>query len=132
MSRDKPWPWPADTQLERVKRLTRAYRDALAEVDPSTALQLDAWAADRGEGWIAADPTTYDDDDLLTLDEVARWAGVRVGTVYQWHWRGLPYVSTPDGERVRMGELKRWERDRRQARLRRRSRSRTGDHPPGG
>lgn len=122
----QPWPWPADTPLERVKRLAKAYRDALVDLGPAMAEFLDEWAVQHGEAWVVGgELADYDDDDLLTFDEVAVWAGVKLPTVYQWHYRGLPVTPTVDGKRVRKGDLVAWERDRRVARLASRN------HPPG-
>jgi hypothetical protein len=119
------WPWPADTPLERARRLLRGYRDALTELAPSTAKRLDDWALEHGEMWVIGAAVTFDDDELLTLQEVADLVGVKTKTVYQWHWRGLRYTSTVDGDRVRMGDLVEWERNRR---LRRRGVN-SGDTP---
>lgn len=112
------WPWPADTSLERARRLARAYRDALARVDGPAAAALDRWAVDHGQPWIAAQEWEYDEDRLYTLAEVAEKCHVVLRTVYQWHQRGLPYVRTADGLRVRAQDLVRWEQERRQRRIR--------------
>lgn len=112
------WPWPADTTLDRSRRLCRAYRDALAELDPDAAAGLDRWAIEHGERWLLAEGTLYEDNDLLTLAEVAETSGVKLRTVYQWHQRGLRYVVTVDGPRVRYADLIAFERNRRLRRLR--------------
>lgn len=59
----------------------------------------------------------YDDDELISCAEVGELCHVKQRTVYVWHGRGLPYVHTVDGIRVRVGDLKRWLRERRQARV---------------
>lgn len=112
------WPWPADTPLDRARRVAQSYRDALRQADPDTADAIDRWAAAHGQRWVLGATWDFDDDRLLTLDEVADIAFVAVTTVYRWHQRGLPYTSTVDGLRVRAGDLVRWQRDRRLARLR--------------
>lgn len=111
------WPWPADTPLDRARRVAQSYRDALRLADPDAADVLDTWAADHGQGWICAATWVYDPDHLMTLREAAEWAHVQVTTIYQWRQRGLPYVLTVDGRRVREGDLVAWLRDRRRARL---------------
>lgn len=112
------WPWPADTPLDRSRRVAQSYRDALRRVDPDAAHALDTWAADYGEGWVCAQAWgDYDENKLLTLYEAAELANVRLRTIYQWHQRGLVYTRTVDGRRVRMGELVRFIRDRRRARI---------------
>jgi len=111
------WPWPADTPLDRARRVAQSYRAAAAIVDPETIAALDAWAVDHGQGWVVGHQDTYDEDELLTVSEAADWAHVQVRTVYMWHRRGLPYTDTVDGIRVRKGDLVTWLTDRRQARL---------------
>lgn len=86
-------------------------------VNPDHAHTIDAWAADHGQGWICAPTWVYDPENLMTFQEAADWAHVKVRTIYQWHQRGLPYVSTVDGRRIREEDLVRWLRDRRRARL---------------
>lgn len=112
------WPWPADTTLDRSRRLCRAYRDALSRLDAAQAAGLDRWALQHGERWLLVDSIAYEDDDLLTLAEVAEVCGVKLRTVYQWHQRGLDYTNTVDGPRVYYADLIRFERKRRLRRLR--------------
>lgn len=112
------WPWPADTPLDRARRVAQSYRDALRQADPDAADAIDRWAADHGQRWVVGATWDFDDDHLFTLDQVADIAFVELSTVYRWHQRGLPYTSTVDGLRVRAGDLVRWQRDRRLARLR--------------
>lgn len=111
------WPWPADTPLDRSRRVAQSYRAALTLVDPDTAHAIDRWAADHGQGWVVGATWDYDEHELLTLREAADRANVRLRTIYAWHQRGLPYTDTVDGLRVRAGDLVRWQRERRLARL---------------
>jgi hypothetical protein len=111
------WPWPADTPLDRARRVAQSYRDALRRSDPDAAHALDTWAADHGQGWVRPQAWDYDENELLTLYEAAERASVRLRTIYQWHQRGLVYVDTVDGRRVRVGDLVRFIRDRRRSRL---------------
>ena len=112
------WPWPADTPLDRARRIAASYRDALRLVNPDTADAIDAWAGDHGQGWVVGAAWDYEEHELLTFAEAADRANVKLRTIYQWHQRGLPYTDTPDGRRIKEGDLVRWLRDRRRARLR--------------
>lgn len=112
------WPWPADTPLDRARRVASTYRAALEAISPEQCASLDAWAEDHGQGWVAPSPWPYADEDLLTLQEVADACHVELRTVYRWHQRGLPYVATPNGLRVRALDLFRFEHARRAARQR--------------
>lgn len=111
------WPWPADTVLDRSRRLLQSYRAALGESAPLVRERLDTWAVEHGEGWVVPSPLVFLADDLLTVDEVATYASVKRRTVYRWHELGLPWTHTPDGIRVRAGDLLTWERERRQRRI---------------
>lgn len=115
----KPWPHPADTQLDRARRIAVSYRAALVDHAPHIAEQLDAWAVEHGQGWVTPQVVDCADDDLLTFGEVCYLLQVAQRTIYQWHQRGLPYTETVDGTRIRWGDLKRWEQLRRQNRKRR-------------
>jgi len=112
------WPWPADTPLDRARRVAAAYRAALETASPEECASLDAWARAHGQGWVAPSPWPYGDEDLLTPRQVAEACHVELRTVYRWHQRGLPYVDTPEGIRVRGLDLFRWECDRRASRQR--------------
>jgi hypothetical protein len=112
------WPWPADSTLDRSRRVAQSYRAALERSDPETAAAIDAWAVDHGQGWVVGSTWEYDENALLTFAEVADLASIELRTVYAWHRRGLPYTDTVDGLRVRAGDLTRWLRDRRRARVR--------------
>jgi hypothetical protein len=111
------WPWPADTPLDRSRRVAQSYRALAATVDPDGVAALDTWNVDHGQGWVVEQEWDYDENDLWTLDEVAERCHVQIGTVYRWHQRGLPYTDTPDGLRVRVGDLVTWHRNRRLSRL---------------
>lgn len=112
------WPWPADTTLDRSRRVAGIYRAALEAVEPSECAQLDVWAIAYGQGWVAPSAWPYGEDDLLTPQQVADACHIQLRTVYRWHLRGLRYTDTPDGIRIRGGDLTDWHRQRRQDRLR--------------
>lgn len=111
------WPWPADTPLDRSRRVAQSYREALRRSDPDTADALDTWAVDHGQGWVVGATWDYDENELLTRQQAADRAHVQLRTIYQWHRRGLAYTDTVDGLRVRAGDLVRYIRDRRRARV---------------
>ncbi|AEA27897.1 hypothetical protein Psed_5770 [Pseudonocardia dioxanivorans CB1190] len=120
MTRTDPWPWPADTQLDRARRVARDYREALAQVAPTLAARLDDITARRGQGWIAARPVAHDPDDLLTVEEVAEFCQVAVRTVTTWRLERtppLPGKRTADGIRIRFGDLVAWQAARRRRRV---------------
>jgi hypothetical protein len=94
-----PWPWPADTPTERARRVARAYRDAYLAVAPEPCRDLDQRVQALGQPWIVPAVAQFTDDDLLTVDELADFCGVRPGTIDQWRARGLSSVDTPDGRR---------------------------------
>ena len=124
MTTSHPWPWPADTELERARRVARQYREALQQAAPALTRQLDALCVRYGQRWITAAPVAHHPDDLLTVDEVAELRAAAVRTVRKWIYElrePLPVVRTPDGVRVRVGDLHAWEAARRRARLARRA-----------
>jgi hypothetical protein len=119
VTRTDPWPWPADTQLDRARRVARDYREALAQVAPTLAARLDDVTARRGQGWISARPVAHDPDDLLTVEQVAEFCQVAVRTVTTWRLERtppLPDRRTPDGIRIRFGDLVQWQAERRRRR----------------
>lgn len=127
MIRPDPWPFPADTQLERARRVAREYRNVLLAFAPAPMVaRLDALMAERGQGWVDARPLAHDPDDLLTVDEVAEFSQVAPRTVTTWRLERippLPTTHTPDGIRIRFGDLVAWQA----ARRRRRALSGRGD-----
>jgi hypothetical protein len=118
-----PWPWPADTPLDRSRRVARSYRDALADADPDTCARLDEQMSQLGQGWVRPRPLLHGDDDLLTATEVAEVFGVRVHTVDVWRARGLEPVSTPDGPRYREADVIDYHARKRRQRARKNTRS---------
>jgi hypothetical protein len=112
----KPWPWPADSNADRYKRVATAYRAALEAVDPDACTQLDEWAVEHGQGWIVPSPWPYADDDQLTYAEAAHACHIAPDTIYQWTRRGLRVTRTPAGPRITAGDLIEFQRVRRQRR----------------
>ncbi len=119
------WPWAADTELERSRRVARWYRDALQLAAGPLVRRLDDQCNRYGQRWITTGRLAHDPDDLLTAAEVAELCQVRPRTVTKWRLEldpPLPAIRTPDGIRVRVGDLLAWEAARRRARLARRRR----------
>ncbi len=111
-----PWPWPADTPLDRARRLAGSYRSALGGADPLACARLDEWAVAHGQGWVVPASWPYGDDELITCQQVADLCHIELTTVYRWHQRGLRYTDTRDGIRVKVADLLAFEQQRRQER----------------
>lgn len=110
------WPWPADSPLDRARRLLGSYRAALGKADPLACARIDEWALAHGQAWVVPAAWPYADDELITCQQVADLCHVEIRTVYHWHQRGLHYTRTPDGPRVRVADLLHFEQQRRLAR----------------
>lgn len=85
------WPHPADTPLQRARRIALAYRQHLKAANPDLCAALDDMAVAFGETWAAETVVTTPTDALLTTAEAADLAGVDQETISQWRKRG--YVS---------------------------------------
>ena len=97
-----PWPWPADTQLDRARRIAQSYREVLAAIAPDRCAQLDDRARACGQDWVTPQLVTVDVDELLPAGEVAKLAGVQRQTIYQWANRGfIPTHHPPNSTRAR-------------------------------
>ncbi|BDB62370.1 helix-turn-helix transcriptional regulator [Rhodococcus sp. RDE2] len=102
-----PWPWPADTQLDRARRIAQTYREALLELDAGKCIALDERSRALGQGWVVPELVTISMDDLLTAAEASALAGVTAQVIYQWAHRGhLPRCAALDGStRYRAGDV---------------------------
>lgn len=88
MSKD-PWPFPADTQLERARRIANSYRRALQTVAPDICQQLDDKAVELGQGWVRPFETDLVDlDEALTAEAIGAILSVSARTVRLWGYRG--------------------------------------------
>ncbi|MBF6459817.1 hypothetical protein IU433_12295 [Nocardia puris] len=88
MTKD-PWPFPADTPLERARRIAASYRTALASVAPELCTQLDAKAVALGQTWVRPIETEVVDlDQMLTAEQVGELLCVAPRTVRMWGYRG--------------------------------------------
>jgi hypothetical protein len=96
MKSEKPWPWPEDSALDRVRRIAREYRSALAQVAPDRAAAIDNAAEMFGETWVTGALVTTD-SPRLSVRELAAAVGARPGTIYVWVHRGVIDPPGPDG-----------------------------------
>lgn len=110
------WPWPADTGLDRARRVAQWYRHALGERAPGVCEQIDEMARRFGQTWALPTTQVYVDDDLLTAELAADLMHVQRRTIYHWRERGLRVTSTPDGPRYRVRDLTEFDAHRRRKR----------------
>lgn len=82
------WPYPGDSPLARARRVARAYREHLHQVDPLRCNEVDEQMAGWGQGWIAPRVLRYELDDWLSLADAADVAAVERGCLRQWRARG--------------------------------------------
>lgn len=111
------WPWPADSPLDRRSRVAQIYRHALERVAPDECASLDAQMAAAGQTWVVPNMESYEPTDLLTAQRAAELFHVARRTIYSWRYQGLPVVTTPDGPRYRVTDLKNFVNERRRRRL---------------
>lgn len=98
MSKD-PWPWPADTALERARRIANSYRTALLTVAPDLCAQLDAKAVELGQAWVTPLETDIVDlDEALTAEQIGALLCVTPRTVRMWGYRKHIEVLGDDGK----------------------------------
>lgn len=110
------WPWPADSPLDRSRRIAGSYREALWAADPRKCKELDDRAAALGQGWVVPHLATAGADDLLDIDELAAYCNIKPRTVDAWVERGLPVTSTPDGRRFLVRDVWEWQAQKRKRR----------------
>ncbi|QXU53626.1 helix-turn-helix domain-containing protein [Rhodococcus sp. LW-XY12] len=83
MSAD-PWPWPADTQLDRARRIAQSYREALLALDAAKCMNLDDRARELGQAWVVPELVTIDENEMLSATDAAALVGVNRSTLYRW------------------------------------------------
>jgi hypothetical protein len=106
-----PWPFAGDLPLARARKIARAYRERLAEVDPELCASLDALCDDWGETWIAPRPLRYGLDDWLTPAEAADVSAVSVAAIRKARHDGrLAGRRTADGWRYQARDVLRLRR----------------------
>ncbi|MCP3801841.1 hypothetical protein NLX83_21480 [Allokutzneria sp. A3M-2-11 16] len=115
----RAWPWPADTALDRARRLALGYRAALAEADPQRCAQLDTHAVNFGEAWVNHTPSTLAPDAMLSAVELAEALGVTPERIRKAASRGtIDRFPTSAGPRYRAGDVLDWLAIQRRARHR--------------
>jgi hypothetical protein len=86
--KQRKWPVPTDSALQRRTQVARSYRAALLEIAPERCAVLDRAAEALGENWVAPVLVTTD-EDTLNLTDCAEQLGVKVGTLWAWASRGV-------------------------------------------
>lgn len=93
-----PWPFPADTALERSRKIAHSYRAELLALDPDRCRELDERATELGQQWVKPLETDVADlDELLTADQIGDLLTVDPRTVRMWGYRGHIERLNPDG-----------------------------------
>lgn len=118
--RRSPWPWPGDTQLDRARRIAHTYRQALTNINPTAAAELDTRITALGETWITPQPATHQLDDWITLEEAAEHTGGTPDMIRKWTTRGdnrIPHQRDDRGRiQVRLRDVLDRQAHHRQAR----------------
>lgn len=110
------WPWPADTPVDRARRVAQMYRHVLTDENATRCAEVDERMRQLGQNWVVPHAEVYDDHDLLDTELAADYLHVQPRTIDEWKRRGLPCVHTPDGVRYRVVDLRQWQASRRRAR----------------
>lgn len=85
----RPMAMLGDTDLQRARRVARAYRTHLRTANPQACAALDDAVVAAGEGWwLVEHEITVDPDDLVGTAAAAELANVGQGTIRQWRKRG--------------------------------------------
>lgn len=82
--RRNPWPNPADTPLDRARRIAQMYRAHLHQQAPAMAAAVDATCAGFGETWMVEKPDIVDPDAELTTAQAAELVHVDVRRIRDW------------------------------------------------
>lgn len=86
--KQRKWPVPTDSALQRRTQIARSYRAALLEIAPERCAVLDRAAVALGENWVTPTLVTTD-EDTLSLSDCAKQLGVKVGTLWAWANRAV-------------------------------------------
>lgn len=102
-----PWPFPADTALERARRIAHSYRSALLSVDPEHCRLLDDRAVQLGQSWVRPMETDVADlDRMMTADQIGELLTIDPRTVRMWGYRGhIAPLGTKRAPRYRLGDV---------------------------
>jgi hypothetical protein len=82
--RQRAWPNPVDTPLDRARRIAGMYRARLRALDRDACDELDDTAASFGETWMLEKPDIVDPDRELTTAEAAELLNVPVQRIRNW------------------------------------------------
>ncbi|ATL65117.1 hypothetical protein [Nocardia terpenica] len=93
MTRDR-WPWPADTPLQRARKVAGSYRAALRQLAPGRCEELDRRAIELGQGWVApvelpAHLVEHALDAELSAADIEHFWRIPASTIRTWVHRGL-------------------------------------------
>jgi hypothetical protein len=107
MTANPKWPWPAETDLDRARRIAVAYRQHLHTAAPRVCAGLDEMVVRWGETWVAPELVYTDPEQAITTAEAADLVGVTPEMVR--HWARLPHPDDPT--RMLLPRFKRRGRD---------------------
>lgn len=82
------WPWPAETQTLRARRVAAAYREQLLRVSPEVCAAIDGAMRTYGQQWLFDVTDPYQDDDLISGDQAAEILAVSPDAVRKLRSRG--------------------------------------------
>jgi hypothetical protein len=107
--KQRKWPVPGDTPLDRARRIATTYRNALTQHDPHQAAILDKRFTELGEAWVVPQPAALDLDAYLGAAAMSEYLGgdPQPGTIRQWAQRGHITRHTNDAGRTvyRVGDI---------------------------
>ncbi len=92
----------------KARRVASSYRAVLEDVAPDACHQLDQQMIEMGIDWVVPQVVAWSDDDWMSAEQVAQYAGVSLATVYSWRHRGMPSLATNEGLRFQHGMVRRW------------------------
>lgn len=87
------WPNPADTALDRARRVAGMYRARLGALNPAARDDCDQTAASFGETWMLDKPDIIDPDRELTTAQAAELVNVPAQRIRKW--AGLNHPEQP-------------------------------------
>lgn len=80
-----PWPNPADTALERSRRIATTL---LALLPPEERVVWAARAHALGETWLSASLVRWQNDDVVPTKVAAELVHMKPSTIRKWHSEG--------------------------------------------
>lgn len=123
MIKQRKWPNPADTPLDRARTIARDALTLLARHHPDEANRFRTHVENLGETWITPQPALYDLDDWITLEEAAAHTNGTRDMIYKWTRTHPDLVPTTRDNRgrllVQLGNVVQMQADQRKRRARR-------------